>query len=255
MKHQWISDSVIQQDGIIVGSDLTQEWLLPWWWRHYRRFNAFPVTFVDFGMSSEMKEWCKEQGELITLPLHIDVADQQKITTLLSQKWEKILGREFWKSRNAWFKKPLACLQSPYRRTIWIDLDCEIRGPLKELFDLCENPSGLAIAKELSDPFEEQVSYNSGVLIFKYGIPVIETWAHRSLEKNHLFAGDQNVLSTIIQEEELAVFELPHIYNWSRLNEENPQAIICHWHGAHGKEVIAHQIMLHNLKSLDLLSN
>ncbi len=44
-------------EGVIVASDLSQEWLLPWWWDHYKNFNNFPVTFVDLELSNKMKTW------------------------------------------------------------------------------------------------------------------------------------------------------------------------------------------------------
>lgn len=248
---KWRSFGLLEEDGIVVGADLTQEWLLPWWWNHYQRFNSLAVTFVDFGMSLAMRTWCQERGELIRLLVaDIFVTDKQEIDAPLIQQWEDIHGRKFWPSRNAWFKKPLACLQTPYRRSIWIDLDCEIRGPLTHLFDLCEHPSGISIAKELHELPTEKISYNSGVIIYKRGLSLLEEWADRSMEQNYAFAGDQNVLSRILREKDMQVSELPLIYNWSRCSEENPQAVILHWHGVHGKSVIAHQMTRANWESL-----
>ena len=82
---KWRSGNFKQMDGIVVGADLTQEWLLPWWWSHYSRFNSLPVAFIDFGMSDEMKKWCQERGELIPLPVaDIFVAKRKRIESLVS---------------------------------------------------------------------------------------------------------------------------------------------------------------------------
>ena len=231
-------------EGIVVGSDLTQQWLLPWWWEHYRRFNTYPVTFVDFGMTEEMKQWCRERGHFVSLPVaDIFVAEKKEVDSSLSEQWEGIYGTRFWPSRNAWFKKPAACLQSPYRLSIWIDLDCEIRGSLKELFDLCETGSGIALAKEDHESTPHQIGYNSGVIVFKQGISLIESWADGAFDSNESFAGDQDILSKIIHDQKWTVTVLPSIYNWSRCSVENPQAVILHWHGLYGKSYIHHQIL------------
>lgn len=239
---QWARRSN-QGDGIIVGADLTQEWLLPWWWENYKRFNSHPVAFVDFGMSLEMKSWCKERGEYIRLPVaDIFVAAKEQIEPERINEWEDGHGKTFWPSRNAWFKKPLACLQTPYNRSVWIDLDCEIRGPLSALFALSDHPSGVAMAREVHENDPNGPLYNSGVIAFKRGISLFEKWAEDALDRNHLFSGDQNALSRRIFEEKMVIGDVPLIYNWSRCNPENPGAVIVHWHGVHGKSVISHQI-------------
>lgn len=235
--------------GIIVGSDLTQEWLLPWWWEKYRTHNDFPVTFVDFGMSKEKRAWCQERGELILLPIaDIFVAEKEQVDPTLIDQWEGIYGGRFWPSRSAWFKKPLACLQSPYKRSIWIDLDCEIRGSIKELFSLCEGGDGMALAEEGYDPSLGFMMYNSGVIIFKRSLSAIESWAHLAFEANHAYAGDQDLLSKVIHDERVKIMTLSPLYNWSRRKEKNPDAIIYHWHGQHGKSHIAHEIASRELK-------
>ena len=111
----------------------------------------------------------------------------------------------------------------------------------------------LAMAREQFEPLSEKVSYNAGVIAFKYGIAAIEEWAERSYLCNHQFRGDQDVLNALIHEQNLAIAELPQIYNWSRLKEKNPDAIILHWHGPQGKSAIAHQVARANLNSLKII--
>ncbi len=78
----------------------------------------------------------------------IFVKEREEIDSSIAYDWEAYYGEQFWISRRAWFKKPLACLRSPFKRTIWIDLDCEVLGSLRGLFDTCQNPSGIALAKD-----------------------------------------------------------------------------------------------------------
>jgi hypothetical protein len=241
---RWRSDHLSEKSGIVVGADLTQEWLLPWWWKHYSTYNAYPVVFVDFGMSEKMKAWCLAHGEFIPLLVaDIFVADKHEMDPALVEEMENVCGKKFWSCRHAWFKKPLACLQSPFHKSMWIDLDCQICGPVNRLFDLCEE--SLAIAKDTCHSF----SYNSGVMIFKHGLDLIETWADQAFKRNHEFRGDQDLLVAIIQEQNITITEIPAIYNWSRCSPANSDAVILHWHGPQGKSEITHQIMKMNLDS------
>jgi hypothetical protein len=233
----WREKGFIETDGVIVGCDQTQEWLLPWWWDHYRKHNAYPVAFVDLGMSFSAKEWCKKQGEYIHLPVaDIFVAERSEIDPSLVQQWEKVFVN-FWEPRNAWFKKPLACLQSPFRRTIWIDLDCEVRGSIEGLFPLCDS-SGLAIGRG-------EESYNTGVIAFIRNLKLIKAWAELAFSRNHEAVSDEDLLNDLLRSSDFTVF--PPIYNWSRCWNNNPDAILLHWHGNYGKIAIAHQIRIKNI--------
>ena len=238
---KWRPSNLREEDGVLVASDISLEWLLPWWWENYIRHNSHPVAFVDFGMSLSMKEWCKKRGEYIPLPVaDLFVAAKEEIDPQLVDQWETLYGNRFWPSRGAYFKKPLACLQSPFRRTIWIDLDCEIQGSIEKAFQCCENPSGLSHARELSGPL-----FNSGVIVYRRGSSLMEQWADASFRSNHRFATDQDILSHLIhlsQAQNVSVSELPPLYNWSRFRKENPEAAIVHWHGAIGKRVIYEKI-------------
>jgi len=239
---KWSTKAPSHEEGVIIGADLTQEWILPWWWHHYKKFNQYPVTCIDFGMSDDAKLWCQAHGELIRLPVaDIFVTEKNAIASPSTYIWENTYGKDFWIQRNGWFKKPLACLLSPYYKSIWLDLDCEIRGSLGKVFAYADPPSGIALAKDIHDPIGHQKGYNSGVIAFKHGIPLIETWASEAFKSNHLYAGDQDILTKIIFEENITITQLPLIYNWSRCSGESPDALIYHWHGRHGKTVIANQ--------------
>lgn len=230
-------------EGIIVGSDQTQEWLLSWWWENYRRHNHYPVAFFDFGLSLQKKQWCLERGLLISLPIaDIFVKDKEDVPLALIHKWENRYGENFWNARKVWFKKPLACLRSPFQKTVWLDLDCEVLGPLQFLFQVCAHPSGIALAKDQIAP-----TYNSGVIAFQRGAPVIKEWESQSLEKTDAFRGDQDLLSHIISDQNLSICELPSIYNWNVGYGINAHTVICHWLGEMGKTALRNQLVLNDL--------
>lgn len=227
-------------DGILIGADQTQEWLLPWWWGHYRKSNAYPVAFIDFGLSFEKKAWCRQKGTLIPLRVCDFATEKEQMAPKVVKQLEAEFGPSFWDCRNTWFKKPLACLTTPFQRTLWIDLDCEVRGSLKPLFPYAD--SGPAMAKEQSDaPLPYQV-YNSGVIAFRKNEPLIKQWAEACRHRNDVFRGDQEVFSWMVANKKIAITELPPHYNWSRCQPDNEEAVIQHWHGVYGKCVIRNQI-------------
>lgn len=226
-------------DGVLVGSDLTLEWALPWWWERYRVHNTHPVAFVDMGLSFEMKEWCRQRGELVRLKV-VDFTEE--VEPSLAQEWEEKTGTQFWGSRGAWFKKPFACLKSPFERTLWIDIDCEIKGSITPLFSYASGQIGLAMAKEQLDFSKPYAAYNSGVIAFRGHHPTIQAWADSCLEHHLRFRADDDVFAFMLFQKKLQIDEIPPEYNWSRCLAENSSALIQHWHGHHGKTYIRSQI-------------
>ncbi len=229
--------------GIICGCDQSQEWLLPWWWERYRLSNSFPVSFADFGMSETAKRWCREKGELFNVELeatHIKM--KHEIDPEAAHYWEQLYGPEVWKARQNWFKKPFALLNSPYRHSIWIDLDCEVLNNVKDLFLACDQHSQLAMVREHKTNhlprFHAEARYNGGVIVAIHGAAIIEKWAEESLKRNHQFWGDDPLLSALIKERRLEIVELPQIYNWRLANGINMGAVIHHWTGTGGKAYI-----------------
>ncbi len=256
-------EGLIEGEGIVVASDLSQEWLLPWFWSRLQEHNAYPVSFVDFGLSREAKKWCEKRGELVYLPL-LDclVKDAEEVEKSLAHDWEQKYGESFWSFRKAWFKKPFACLRSPYKKSLWLDLDCEVIGSLAPLFavlDCC----GLAITRDRVEKytgndlsaaftpakkptFESFPVYNSGVIAFQRGESILLEWAELSLQENHRFRGDQDILSEILSRTKSLVFDLPSIYNHNIGYGTNPEAIIYHWVGERAKQLLRDQLALQN---------
>ncbi len=238
-------------NGVIVGCNRAQEWLLPWWWLHYRMHNSHPVTFVDLGMSAAAKAWCEARGRTIALEISdAFVARKEEIDPLIALSWDGFYqGRNFWPARLCWFKKPLALLQTPYQKTLWIDLDCQVRADLTPLFAQCENPSGIAVVRD-RDPgainrdldftliFPDEVVYNSGVIAYDKGSPVIAEFAKRALENTRDFIGDQHILSRILHEKKEPFTELPRRYNTWTWKKPPPDTAIFHWVNESGKAQI-----------------
>lgn len=225
--------------GILVGANERQEWLLPWWWSHFSKHNQFPVCFADFGLSISMKKWCQQRGSLLSISKNdLFIKDRDEVDGQNVEIWEKRYPDTFWDARKAWFKKPLACLQTPFHHTAWIDVDCEIVGSLKPLFD----HSGVALAKDQNVP-----TYNSGVIVFEQKHPLIVEWAKQSVIQNGFFRGDQDLLSHLIKEENWKVTPLPAFFNWAVGLGMCKQAVIYHWLGDAAKAALRSQIALNSL--------
>ena len=99
--------------GIIVGCDANQEWLLPWWWEHYSAWNRYPVVFIDFGMTTEGIAFCQQRGSC--LPLGPILLMEKSIRSFKKRAiWEQHYGKALWHRRMIWFKKPFALLRAPF---------------------------------------------------------------------------------------------------------------------------------------------
>lgn len=244
-------------DGVIAGCSRNQEWLLPWWWMHYSMHNQHPVTFVDFGdMSATARDFCSKRGRLVTMDFPESYITAESM--LLEKHKSAWKGKELdiGASRSAWFKKPFACLCSPYQRAIWIDLDCQVRLPIDPIFEYCQNACQMAIGTEppIVQQFHEQIGvlyfgeleYNTGVIVFQHGCAVIQEWAKMCLKRNECLRGDQEALSRMAFEGDFTLPLLEPIHNCRaemRQAVKVKSVIIFHWLGG-SKHHIKEQISL-----------
>lgn len=239
-----------QENGIIVGTSRRQEWLLPWWWLHYRYNNHYPVIFVDFGdMSEPAIEWCKQRGSVAKIKLTDDfIAKKETIEPSAAAIWEK-MQPNVWELRSTWYKKPLALQLSPFKNTVWLDLDCQVRGSLESLFFLCHNEGGFAIAPEhvysqdlnLRRGFIKtgQTMYNTGVMVYKQDSKIVNKWVMSIKDQNHLFCSEQQLLSSLLNAKKYSFTSLSTIYNWTADMNCKSDVVILHWWGDVGKTAIA----------------
>ena len=240
----------MEKQGVIVGCDRNQEWLLPWWWEHYSACNSYPVVFMDFEMSKQALDWCRDRGQCLKPPLP-NVASESDISSFKKERWEARYGKGIWLSRSAWFKKPLALLHSPFSVGLWLDLDCQVNGLLEPFFNCLSFGAEIALVKEPTfiQDFErqqgfllpEEIHYNSGVIAFQQDAPILHQWVKEALDNNQSYVGDQQALCRTIFSRQPHLIELPLSYNWPRILGPNPQALIYHYTGGAGKLEIMQQ--------------
>lgn len=204
---RWITTPSAHQ-GVVTGCDISFEWMLEWWYRNYSRHNKYPICFADFGMSRRQAAWCAERGTVLDLRFP---------------------------SRHTWFKKPFAILSCPFERIVWMDIDCEVRKDIGQIFEY----AGRGIAVTL-DPHNHWVKSDqviaSGVVGVSWGNETMVDWAKACLHTP--LRGDQEVLNSITDNRRGERIIMPPEYQWLRLDGDNRNAYIMHWTGSKGKEVI-----------------
>ena len=123
MSIKWTNE-IKAQRGVLTGCDTTCEWMLKWWWNNYKRNNKYPVAFADFGMSDTARAFCDKIGTVVDITRSV---------------------------KKNWFKKPFAMLASPFKKVIWIDMDCDVRKDLVTLFNYIDDK--VAVTKDPYTPF------------------------------------------------------------------------------------------------------
>lgn len=190
--------------GVLVFSDEKTEWMLGWWHWHYKRDNLLPVLFVDAGMSTRAARFCMERGTYLKLPA-------------LEPK--------------GWFLKPYVLRTTPFKRTLYLDVDCEVRGCLSPFFEF----NGFAIARNVeSNSIAVRDPVNSGVIVYDHGNELVDRWCEGTSARWKHFHSDQDVLDQL----EKSFVEIPPQLHWLRARGPNPDALVFHHCGQAGKRDI-----------------
>ncbi len=213
-------------EGIVLLADLDSEWLLPWWHGHFAKSGMkAQVTVIDAGISDSAKSFVASLDKVNLLAMSADVPQFEC----------------------AWFLKPFALAASPYERSIFLDLDCEVRSDISEMFNWSEHGIVLGHDKHPMGKyrrlFRGAMFFNSGVIGVTQGAPIINQWCQSVGELHHLLRGDQEVLNLSLYENEATIVELPPHFHQLRLDGDHPQAKIMHWTGPAGKEHIRRKIL------------
>ena len=246
------STDLIKNEGVIVASTHHLEWALPWWWYNYSAHNDRPVVFFDLGMSEKGRAFCREKGSLVTPKIPSLDCSKEKTPKELGSKWEKLIGSGVWDIRHKWLQKPFVFASTPFERTLWLDLDCEVRTSLSPIFSMLDKDVELVIGEE-PPPLQQglltlgltlpgEVTYNSGVVAYHKNATFLHKWQEETLLQGHIHIGDQEALSRVLFETPFPHKKLPVEYNWDRGLGSNPAAAIFHWHGQPGKQQIKEQI-------------
>ncbi len=236
--------------GVLVAANFEQEWMLKWWYNHYTILNDYPICFADFGMSRSALNWCQSKG--VVIPVHTTFSPKM-ISDKQQKHFEKMYYGDVLEGRKAWFLKPFAMKKSPFEKTIWIDLDCEVKSNLKEVFTYADKPPHFSVARDLktSEQMHTHLNtipgctkyYNSGVISFQRSSPILKKWIENIPLHFETYLSDQEVLSHTIYEEGFKVTELPKKYNYLSGFEEIENPSIIHYATRYGKDHIRKKIL------------
>ena len=198
----------------LTGCDHRHEWILPWFFKNYKKHNDTPLVFADFGIKNR---------DLLTDNVHA-------IVNLANT------------AEQGWFKKPKAMLNCPAEKTVWIDTDCEILSNVDDIFDLLK-PSKLNMVED--KPWTKrrsEVWHNSGIVGFIDKPIILTQWAKQVKARPEV--GDQEVLHSMLNPITKigAINDLPNEYNVLRIQTEldnyNGKIKVMHWTGKKGKDKI-----------------
>lgn len=207
-------------EAFLTGCDEKSEWMLPWFFKNYKKHNKHPLVFANFGVSDEALKLVQKQAHA--------VMDLSK-----------------WKGKG-WFLKPKAMLNCPAEKTCWLDTDCEILGDLSGIFKTIE-PEKLSMVED--KPWTQrrkELWHNSGVVGFQ-GKPLILKMWNQQVEANPV-VGDQEVLHSMLNPITKMTYikDMPHKYNVLRIDlldgRKPDDALIVHWTGKKGKDEIRRQM-------------
>ncbi len=263
MEKQFEWNPVQGERGILTGCDENQEWMLKWWWEHYRQHNHLPVTFFDFGLSQSARRWCEKRGKTVSVDLPPTLVKQKKCFPKKVQKqWEKLYSLELWRARKGWLSKPFAFLLSTYKYAVWMDVDCQVRRPLDPLFATPLGKDGLAATREVQRAVDharrcgallpEEKAYNTGVIFFRHGAPVMTKWAENTYHRSDQFMGDGEVFNRTLLENHFEPNELSAVYNRHVRDGVTPDTVIVHYVCSGGKHLILKSLTTsHPKKSLN----
>lgn len=255
----WKSD-LIAPRGVLIGADKNQEWMLDWWYSRYSQKNKLPVAICDFGLSREGLIKAHQIGLVLDFNKDILLKKfKQPIYPVHKPKWEAAYARQdFEQVHSIWMLKPFAMGCTPFKETLWLDIDCQVQCDLDAIFAYIKNTSGFTCALDTSQ-FEaalksngimhpDEKAYNSGVIGYKYASIVIDLWAEELYSHHHDYPSDQDALSRVIYKHKLPIQLLPTRYNAHSSLNEDPSMEIIHWAHPFGKLHILDQILLDQFK-------
>ena len=206
----------LYNEAFLTGCDANHEWMLEWFFKNYQKHVKSRLVFANFGLS--------EDG-LKTVRKYVDA-----VMDLTKTK------------EQGWFKKPLSMLKCPAKKTVWIDLDCEIREDISDLFQkLVVNKLSMVEDKPWTKRRQE-LWHNSGIVGFIDKPVILYKWVEAV--KDNPQVGDQEVLHSILNPITKigTINDLPNEYNVMRLQTEldnyNGPIKVMHWTGPKGKEKI-----------------
>lgn len=186
-------------NGILVGFDFHHEEMALYFLRRYHRFTKTPIAIADFGVTEKFKnEFLVPITEQKGTPLYR--------APIITVQAEGVKG---------WHLKPFAFAQSPFDRTMWMDVDIVIRKDPAQLLDQykqgfvgsadpympsawLETPNTNA-APWTNFQVKPMTVIGTGCFVADTHSPLISEWCRIIQENPKRFRGDMEALATLIR--------------------------------------------------------
>lgn len=242
MKIRW--EKTKEEKGILVAFDKSMQPLILWWYKNLRKYSSLPIAFINLGnISKNMKTWCKSNGYYFECEKYVLHFKNIEVPIENQKKWFNLVKTDVTDIRPYWFTKPIAMMNTPFEKTLYLDIDCELISSIDEIFSyLSENQIGLC-EDQSENNFLNNLNpikkvFNSGVVIYKSKSQIIQKWAELSFKCSQDFFGDQDLLSHLIHEYKYSPKIMPLCWNWPAPWREDPDTKICHWFGNNKIKII-----------------
>ena len=226
------------EKGVLIASDKTLEWLVPYWYYNYRLHNDYPVAIVDFGLSDEMVSWCKERMLYKKLEQLDFTVEKDAVSQDLRNIWGSCVKGDVYLVRKQWFKKPFALAKTPFRRTLWLDVDCEVKANLSPVFAMNHlvaaplmHPAAEAHLLDMGAVPKGQKNYSSGMILYDREAPLINLFKQFAAKENHKFLGDQDLFSHLAHKYQFEVGEMPSVMHCEIRCGLDHRALVWHYTG------------------------
>jgi len=201
---------------VLTGCNAKTEWQLDWFMDNYLQKNSTPIVLCDFGMTVQTRNRIKGLFSGI-----MDLTENKL---------------------DGWFKKPIAIFNSPAKKTLWLDTDCEVKANLKPLFNMIV-PNKLNMVED--KPWSTrrgEIWHNSGVVGVMGKPQILHSWCNAVTQNPEV--GDQEVLHSLLNPitRLTHINDLPFEWNVMRLATDHDDykgpIKIQHHTGAKGKDKI-----------------
>jgi len=214
-------------NGFVTAADKNQEFMLDWFWANFIKFHdpeKTPMLFIDLGLSKERRVWCEERGVV-----HQNVYETQ-------------LSKAHW--------KPICLTASPWAKSIWIDLDCEILGNIESYFNYIDN--NVVVTLDPYNPWAVKFKnppIAAGLIGYQHASSIISEWAQTLISRPAEYRDDQFCLNELYTKRQQDFYIAPSRFQRLRLEEEGirDDALIIHWTGSEGKQIIKSKLNIEDL--------
>ena len=129
--------------------------------------------------------------------------------------------------------KPLVFMHTPFQQTIYLDVDCEVKGSIANLFEV---PFAVSCIRG-------EKLYDTGVISYSHCSPIINDWATMIYEASCHFSTDAIALMEALRQGSHTVDEYPWIYNAIGDKKRHPDALIAHHNGPDGKYLLMQELL------------